>query len=353
MKDRIMVIGGYGEVGRQVAIKLCSDGLNVIIAGRNEKEAKALIQSEKLTCSFRRVDVSRLGKEDFGNIHTVVMCLEKNNIGVLDECIKRKINYIDVTPSYTIIQEIEQRRKEIMEASIRVGVGIGIAPGISNVLAENLLSEWNEIREINTYLMLGLGERHGKNAISWFVNNLNRTYDVGRGQSKWVRSFTEPRKRKLIGETKARSFVRIDLADWHLLSHKYPNVKVNSWFAYDVDSMTKSVTLANQMGLFYCLKFERVKRRYEQLLNALLKLGRKIGIGTDRYAVMVEAIGVHNSKPIKEIRMIEGRCNSKITGEVCALCTKHLQDKQPGIYDMSDLVTLKELEGYQIKHSRY
>ena len=33
MKDRIMVIGGYGEVGRQVAIKLCSDGMNVIIAG--------------------------------------------------------------------------------------------------------------------------------------------------------------------------------------------------------------------------------------------------------------------------------------------------------------------------------
>ena len=110
---------------------------------------------------------------------------------------------------------------------------------------------------------------------------------------------------------------------------------------------------AQRMGLFAFLRYEKARKRYEQLLSGLLWLGRKISFGTDRYVVMVDAKGKYNGQKLIEMRMIEGNCNSKITGCVCGLCTMQLQKKEPGIFYMNDLVGLKDLEQYLIKRRTY
>lgn len=84
---------------------------------------------------------------------------------------------------------------------------------------------------------------------------------------------------------------------------------VNSWFAYDIDFITKSMERAQRMGLFAFLRYEKARKRYEQLLSGLLWLGRKISFGTDRYVVMVDAKGKYNGQKLIEMRMIEGNCN--------------------------------------------
>ena len=352
MKNKIMIIGAYGAVGREVTIKLSRGQYEIILAGRNEKAASLLMKQEKINGTFRQVDVDALKDDDFLDVDTVAICLEKNNIKVLEKCIKNKVNYVDITPSYSIINAIEHKKDAILEAGIKVGVGIGIAPGVMNVLAEDMIVYFDKVESVNTYTMLGIGEQHGKNAVNWLINNLNVKYEVGTSSKRIVKSFSEPRKISLIGESKKRSFVRIDLADWHLIQNKHQNVQVDSWFAYDVDVITKSMAFFRQMGVFNLLKYGWYRKTYLALLQLGMRIGKKLGIGSDQYAVLVEVRGKKDNEEIIERRMLKGNCNSSITGEMCALSLKQISNNETGIYYMAALIHPRDLPIYNIEKKK-
>lgn len=116
----VLIIGGYGKVGGLVCKWL--------------DKAEKFIEKEGLTAVSRKVDVMHL-KEDFKDIETVVMCVEQANEVVLQACLKYRVNYIDISPSQKIIEMVEKHEKEIEKANIAAVIGVGIAPGVSNLIS--------------------------------------------------------------------------------------------------------------------------------------------------------------------------------------------------------------------------
>lgn len=340
MINNIMVIGGYGQVGAYVCRALKGYGEHVLAAGRNVN--KCMEFAKKCGIAYREVDVNCWKDNFLDDIECVIMCLENSNELVLDACIRRQVNYVDISPSYSIIEQIRNRKSQITQAGICVCAGVGIAPGISNVLCEKMTGGFDEIDEINSYLMLGVGESHGKNAVQWLVNNLNVEYYENDEKGHVVRSFSNGRNITFPGEKRRHRFVRIDLADWHIMKEKHPEAKVNAWYAYDMNSVTYLFELLQKMRLFRLLKYAWFKRFFTKIMNFNLMLAQKVHLGTNAYASFVEISGKRDGKLCEKQDIIQGNENSKITAKVSALTAIKLRQQQPGFYYMCELMKKEE-----------
>lgn len=228
---KIMIIGGYGQVGRHICKNLVKMNRHVIIAGRSIEKSELLISelgSEYL--ESRYVDVMNWEDSYLNDIETVVMATEINNIMVLEACIRQNVNYVDITPSGKIVDEIKQWRGKIEQSESVVCIGVGIAPGVSNVLCEYLVKDFEEIQEINSYLMLGVAESHGTNAVKWLVDNLEHSFYENNDRKRLVKSFSDGRNVLLDTQSRKKRYVRLDLADWHIMKEKHEEAFINSWY---------------------------------------------------------------------------------------------------------------------------
>lgn len=343
MKAQYMVIGGYGQVGGFVSRNLVSENQSVIIAGRNLEKAEAFSKQYHLHCACRTVDTMHIQNGSFEEVSTVIMCVEENNVEVLKCCIKQGINYIDITPSYSIIGEIIAQKENIEKAGIKVIIGVGIAPGVSNMLCKEAVKELDEVTAINSYLMLGIGESHGKNAIRWLVNNLNVSYNESDDGKTMVKSFSDGRNVQLLKEEKKRRFVRIDLADWHLMLRKHPTAKVNAWYAYDKNIITRYFEILQKIGFLKLLKYKSFNKFFEYMMTSSMKVLKCIKYGTEQYASMVEVKGIKNHKTVTRQLMVTGKCNSELTAKVCMQAALKIENISSGLYALDDVLEVNQL----------
>lgn len=336
----IMVIGGYGQVGGFASRQID----NVIVAGRNQSKADKFILDNNINGISRYIDTNNIKKENFDNVDTVIMGVESNNVGVLQACIKYKINYIDISPSFDILSEIIKCKTQINEAGIRCVIGVGIAPGISNLLCKEASKEMDQINTIDSYLMLGLGEEHGKNAILWFLQHIYST-------TKGVDSFKETKNIILDRKhgKKKQKMARIDLADWHIMEQEYKDAICRSWFSYDVSLITGIVCFMKRLGIFKSLvhknptKREKAYRRFQKILHLELSVAKFLHIGTDEYAVQVQVSGIKDGKEIEKVMAINGNCNSQITAKVAVKVAEKIEKIPEGLHFLDQVMDLEEV----------
>lgn len=341
---KIMVIGGYGQVGRYICKYLAEMERQVVVAGRNIKKCESFLnelKEPKLESRF--VDVTKWKDHYLDEIETVVMATEMNNVEVLEACIRKKVNYVDITPSGILLDEMLSRRKKIGSSGIAVCLGVGIAPGVSNVLCEHLAREFEQISEINSYLMLGIGESHGKNAVKWMVDNLDKCFYENKDSKRMVRSFSDGRNIFLDSKRNKQRYVRLDLADWHIMKEKHAGALVNSWYAYDKNSITCLFEAFQKIGIFRLLKYQRIKTVFTKVMEINTKLMKKIHFGTDEYAIMLEVKGMINGKYMEKRDVLRGRGNSIITAKVCALVADRMSDLQSGLFYMDEIVSRDDI----------
>lgn len=343
MMKKIMIIGGYGQVGSYVCDNLQKQNWNVIVAGRDFEKCQRYVKKANSNAECRQVDVTKWMDSYLDNVGTVVMCLEMNNMAVLEACIRCGVNYVDITPTGSLLEQFKQKKEEIAKAGIAVCVGVGIAPGVSNVLCEEMARKFENIEEINSYIMLGIGESHGKNAVSWLVNNLNVTFYENLDRNCKVHSFSEGRNIILSSEKRKRRFVRIDMADWHIMKEKHTEASVNSWYAYDKNSITLLFEGMQKIGLLKLLKYQKIQTFFTKTMEIGMKVMKKIHFGTNQYAVMVEVKGTINGKRTTKRDIITGRENCIITAKVCALTAQKVANMSPGFYYMDELLEREQL----------
>jgi hypothetical protein len=115
-------------------------------------------------------------------------------------------------------------------------VGVGLAPGLTNLLAAAV----HDTRPgpIDIALLVGAGERHGAAATAWSYRLLGKRF--GDPDGRLVRNYTRPRRFDLPGQGRRRLY-RADFADRHALSRDLA-VPVRTYFG--VDSRLATTLLA-------------------------------------------------------------------------------------------------------------
>lgn len=349
MNKKILVLGGYGQVGEKISHMLISKGKNIIVAGRSIKKAKSFTSDILEFAIPKQINIYNIDKNDpiFEEIYLVIMCLDQSNTRFVKLCINHKINYIDISPSYTILSEIEKLNESAKNQGVMLLLGVGIAPGLSNMLAYKLAKSFDIINSIESNLMLGIGEKHGADGIKWLVNNINKEYFIkDNGVIKKVQCFTKPKKIRLIGENKNREFYYFDLADWHIMHKTLKTENIISRFAYDVNWLTKEVGILKKIGFFYFTKFKLMGRIYERLFAFYMNVMQKFNIGSESYAVQIEIKGKKSGKPCAEKILATGKNNSLLTATVAVVAAEQvrLKETKPGVVYLEEFIVMEDLE---------
>ena len=181
----ILIVGGYGEVGRRLEAQLEATFPNrTIVAGRHPERA-------------RRVGARRIDVEDpesielaFEGVGVVVACVRQREPHLLRAAIRRGIAYTSIAPPWMPWSAIEPLDAEAKRTGARAVLAAGLEPGITSVLVRAAADRLGHVDAVQTAMLLGLGDAYGADSMAFMVEEIGQPYAiVVDGRTRAVNAF--------------------------------------------------------------------------------------------------------------------------------------------------------------------
>ncbi|MGI5166853.1 saccharopine dehydrogenase NADP-binding domain-containing protein [Spirillospora sp. CA-253888] len=291
----VLILGGYGAVGREAATSLADSGHTVTVAGRDPGRARPVPGTRPLRLDLR--DGAALERALDG-VDAVLMCVDQDNARVARACLERGVHYADVTASVGPLTEIE--RLEAKDAAAVLSVGL--IPGVSNLLAR-LCVERTGGRDVEIAALLGSGERHGAAAIGWTLDALP---ELG---PSWRARFPAPYG--------TRTVHRFPFSDQHTLPRTL-GVRVRTGLCFDSRPLTAALPRAVRP-----MERPRVRKAVEAVLA-------RVHMGGDGFAVSATSEGYTVA--------FSGRLQSRATGLAAAEVVRRLPGLPAGVRHIDQVI---------------
>jgi len=224
------------------------------------------------------------------NVALVVMCVENQDTRFAEQCINRGIDYVDISATYELLSRIEMLDSKAKEHGSTVSISVGLAPGLTNLLASQCKSVLRDIHNVDIFLFMGMGEVHGESSNQWVLDNLNSKYSVRQsGKERLVQSFGEYKKTVFPGDAGKRSAFRFNFSDQHTVVKTLGIDSASTWACFDSAFFTWFFYVEKKLGLLNLLRIPAVKKFY-------LKLFGSFHMGSDMFIVQAVADGHYEWK---------------------------------------------------------
>ncbi|WP_440088175.1 saccharopine dehydrogenase family protein [Streptosporangium sp. LJ11] len=304
----IVVIGGYGAVGGATARQL---GLwfpgRTVAAGRDPTKARTLARSTGAAVRAEGVDVSDPADVDrlLDEAAVVVMCVERANAALAEACLRRGVHYVDVSASTSVIREIESLDELAARHRATAVLSVGVAPGLTNLLARHCLERLPSGNRIDISLLLGQGGDHGADSVRWIVAGLTRP-------DGWRRPGTRRARVRLPGWG-TRTVHPFPFSDQRTIGES-SRITATTRICFDSALVTSVLFGLATIGFFTLVGRLRAE---SPLTSALSRWHR----GSDRFVVHVRASDAEGNAVSSTVT---GRDTCRITGAVAALVARDL-----------------------------
>ncbi|HZB10953.1 MAG TPA: saccharopine dehydrogenase NADP-binding domain-containing protein [Rubrobacter sp.] len=329
----IVVVGGYGAVGRTVCAELAGRFPGrVFAAGRNPGRAEAFSRE-----TGGRVLPLRLDLADpdgaagvLGGARVVVACAETGDAAFAREVLGRGVHYVDVSASHAFLRRVEGLEALARRCGATAVLSVGLVPGLTNLLARHcadVLGE--EPRGVDISVLLGLGEAHGEEGIRWVVENLDKRFEAP-GVRGSVSSLGDPRTTLFPGGFGGRACYRFDFADQHVLARTLGSGRAATRLCFDSVAATRLLALLKRTGALRVLRYWRTR-------DALVAFLSRLRFGSDGFAVVAEAEGKGGRR---HSCRAWGRGEGRATGVLAALVAGRLNASPPldhGVFHVEQL----------------
>ncbi|WP_148414667.1 saccharopine dehydrogenase family protein [Haloferax sp. KTX1] len=310
-----LIVGGYGSVGHTIAEELAtaSEGPSaVIVAGRDGAKASAVAAEYGEHVSGAAFDLQEPDSyaRVLEGVDQVVMCVDQSGTAFVEACLERGIDYIDVTASDEFFREVEPLDDSARDGGATAVLSVGLAPGVTNLLAKRMVDKLSTVSEIRIGVLLGLGEAFGPAASRWTMERIGREFTIPASDgTRSVRGFTIPEAIEFprYGRRRAYSF---DLADQHVLQRTL-DVPARTFLCFDSRVITSAAYGLSRLGL-YPPAVDAIG------LDRLTELVSTRSVGGDGFAVTVEVDGQQDSTAKTLMTAIDGREQSRVTGIAAA-----------------------------------
>ncbi|MEV0964561.1 saccharopine dehydrogenase NADP-binding domain-containing protein [Streptomyces sp. NPDC049910] len=313
---RVLVVGGYGAVGSTVTRTLAEwfPG-QVMPAGRDGERARRL--------GGVRMDVGDLAGfaevlDELRDVGVVVMCVEPEDAGIARICLERGIHLVDVNATHRLLEDVTELHGPATAAGAAAVLSVGLAPGLTNLLARRVHDAVGGAERIDLTVLLGAGERHGTDAVRWTVAGLGEPV-AGRTQRVALPGF---------GERTAHPF---PFSDQHTLRRTLGVPEVTTRLCLDSQVMTAALFALRRTGLL------RGARRQRFLTGAFGRLH----LGGDSFAIRADARRGDRHATLA----LTGNGQSRATGLVAAHVVRALitQSVPSGVHHLEQLTALADL----------
>lgn len=333
MKGKVLVAGGYGEVGKQVVRILAQMDYQVIVGGRHRAKAEEFINSleMKSRVRYRFFDLSHdrdiwnLMLEDEG-IDLVIMCVKQENTEFVKTCFQKGIHYIDVTAEDAFLQSIEALHSDAQKNNSTAILSVGLAPGLTNLLARDSMSEVKNVDQLEIAVLLGIGDMHGAQAIRWTLETLlsgdlaekSRRINYG---SPWNERVSHP----------------FDFSDQHALMRTTSLSRVKTFLCFSSKFLTALVFMLRHPWLRPLTRF--ISKNLSTKM--VIKWGRDKG-----YAIQTQAF--FQGTPISgSARLLTGENESLVTGACAAIVADRILSRSMsvGVFHIHQVMELSDILG--------
>ncbi|MDR1077312.1 MAG: saccharopine dehydrogenase NADP-binding domain-containing protein [Propionibacteriaceae bacterium] len=345
--NKILVVGGYGDVGKHVVTELLTiTSGQIVVAGRDGGKAKRL--AERLNdarVSGMRIDVydsaSYLNK--LSGVELVIMCLNPRDTDFSKYCLSESIHYIDISPSSQVADGLIDLHDYCKKIAVTGVLGVGLCPGISTLVASDLAASYSHIEKIDVSLMLGMGDEYGNDSIGWLLANLDHSFTwVKSGTSVKRRPFKDRVHAEFSPERGSRSAYEFNLADQQILSRTIEGSDVSTYFCYDIRLVTWLVHVMAGLGVFKLLRFSIPYRVIAKIIELLIKLSKSFA--SDYFAINVKITGRKAGRLVTETTSFSGTNSARMTGRMVAQTASKLIEEptEPGVFYLNQLFQLKD-----------
>lgn len=194
--DDILIVGGYGVVGRMIAQHIAPvfPG-RLLIAGRDAAKAKALCRALGNGARPRALninDTQALGGALAG-VGTVMVCAAQRTPHLLHAAAANGLAYTDLSPRLQLLSGIGELEQISRKTGARILLGTGLSPGISNVMARQLANELGSVERILTAIFFSLGDTFGEDSLRHVFESLERPFGWrDHGHMRSAQPFGEP-----------------------------------------------------------------------------------------------------------------------------------------------------------------
>ncbi|MFC4059044.1 saccharopine dehydrogenase NADP-binding domain-containing protein [Planomonospora corallina] len=304
MTGTVLILGGYGAVGREAAAVLAGEA-TVIVAGRDPGRARPVPGTTAM-----RVDATDPADLDraLEGVGAVLMCAETGDARVARACLERGIGYVDVSASPHVLAGIQELDGLAAARGATAALSVGLVPGVTNLLAR-VCAERSPGQDLRIGVLLGSGERHGPAALAWTLDGL------GRLDGSWTMGFPPP-----YGE---RTVHRFPFSDQYTLPATLGVTSVSTGLCLDSRLLTGLLAAAGRPAVAGLLRRPAIR-------GPLLRALAGIHLGGDGFAVAVRSGTAWAA--------FSGRRQSRATGRAAALLVRRLPALPPGVRHIEQLV---------------
>ncbi|MGX2993217.1 saccharopine dehydrogenase NADP-binding domain-containing protein [Streptomyces sp. JNUCC 64] len=313
---RVLVVGGYGAVGAEV-----TDALGqwfpgrVVPGGRDAERARRL--------GGVRVDVTdpdgfAAVLDRLGDVTAVVLCVEPPDGTIARVCLERGVHLVDVGASGALLDATAALHGTAVRTGASAVLSVGVAPGLTNLLARWAHEDVGGARRIEVTVLLGSGERHGADAVRWTVAGL-------------AAPVAGQRLRVSLPGHGTRTAHPFPFSDQHTLPRTLGVPRVTTRLCLDSRTLTALLFGLRATGALRAAARPGPGR----LLTGLF--GR-VHLGGDAFAVRVDAHGDGRHTAYA----VTGRRQSRFTALVAAHTTRHLllDGPEPGVRHLDEVTEL-------------
>lgn len=336
----ILIIGGYGQVGRLMAERLAvlfPD--RVVIAGRNLKKATSVAIVIGYGAKPRMFDIF---SADYGSalngVALVVCCVDQIDTQLVMRCLSLGIHYVDISANDDFFSQVEQLDDYAKANHATVMLSVGVAPGLSNMIAAQLIEQMEQVDRLDIVLEFGLGDQHGKAACEWMFKNFNVEYAIKEnGQLSPVKSFSECLNISLQDKDGDRPAFRFNFPDQHVIGRMYAIPTVSTWLRFDSRMVTWFFAALTHSGLATLF-------RYHCFRSIAVWLVMHARIGQDTCVVAARAQGSMMGKPKTQTLTIIGRKEALMTAIMTVETVRQMVSKSfdPGVFHSFQVFSYRE-----------
>ncbi|MFC4600927.1 saccharopine dehydrogenase family protein [Cohnella hongkongensis] len=340
-KDRIVVVGGYGAVGSIICKELGRRFPGkVYAAGRSLERAERFSQATEGRVLPMQLDIDRpVDPGALADVRLVVMCLDQRDVSFVRFCFLSGAHYIDVSANMAFLAQVEALREEAERNGLTAVMNVGLAPGVTNLLALEAHRSLDRTEAIEITVLLGLGDRHGKAAVEWTVDHLGTSFEITRlNRTETTSSFTDARAADFRGTIGRKRAYRFPFSDQRSLPGSLGVPSVSTRLCFDSGIVTAMLAGARKLGLHRLLRLKPVRSA------AIACLGR-VRLGSERFAVLVEAIGEKDGRAAIAEYRLQGRQQSELTAK-CALDaaeTVYAGETPAGVFPIERLLDWRKM----------
>jgi saccharopine dehydrogenase (NAD+, L-lysine-forming) len=336
-RQQIVILGGYGQVGRVIARSLARvyPG-RVTVAGRDAGKAEAFAAELGHGANAMRADVTRDADALLGDARLVVVCVDQRDANFAERCLAAGVHYVDVTAERRSLVGFAALDPVARRAGATAVISVGLAPGLTNLLVARAAAAVGRPAHADIFLVLGLGDAHGDAAIDWTLDHLDAPFEIREGgRQRRVTGFGERARFCLLDEARGRSGYRFDFSDQHTVVESLGLAGASTWLSFDVRAATELTRLVVGSRLSRLLRFHGIRRT----VAASMRRGL---LGSDMWAAMATVRGADGAAASC---MLRGRCEAEMTGVVAAVVARRILEHagDGGVRHIEQFVTLDEI----------